>query len=117
MFKKKSTSRYKTKLNSLVVITILSLAINVIAIIVLITGASFEKAGTFNNAIVNDGIATLCSSQYRQTVQNDSKNRGETDSQIKFDVALVDYPCSNNGAAQYYQDGFKQYQASLGLKS
>jgi len=116
MAKKKITSKSKIKPSSLRIVTVLSLAINVVALIVLITGAVFEKAGTFNYAIVNDGISTMCSTQFRQTVESNSKKQGKTDRQVKYDLALIDYPCSHNGASKYYQDGFKDYAASIGAK-
>lgn len=104
------------KVNPLLPVTILSVAINIVAIAVLVTGSVFEKAGTFDYATANSGINVMCSEQFRQKVEQDSKARGETGDQVKAAVALVDYPCSNNGADTFYQEGYTKYLESLGVK-
>lgn len=116
MVKQKSQSRVKGKSNKLVIVTILSLAANGLMLVALIVGAFLERTGKFDYALVNNGVATMCSSEFRQTVQKNSQARGDSANQQGLTVALVDYPCSQNGAEKYYKQGYKDYVTSLGLK-
>jgi hypothetical protein len=117
MVKQKSQSKAKSKkMNKLAAVTILSLAANGIMLVALIVGAYLETSGKFDYALVNNGVSVMCSSQFRKTVVADSRERGDSANQQGLTVALVDYPCSQNGAEKYYQQGYKDYVSSLGLK-
>lgn len=118
MVKQKSQAKVKIKQkpNALGIALILSLAVNALMIVALIVGAYGESSGAFDYALVNNGISKMCSNQFRQIVQNDSKKRGDSANQQGLTLAQIDYPCSNNGASKYYQQGYDEYVSSLGLK-
>ncbi len=100
---------------SYLVLGIASLILNGLFIVVVVVASIFEATGLSDYTIVNSGIDRMCSSEFRERVSNDAKSSGDSSSEIHKKVALVDFPCSNNGADKYYQDGYKAYTKSLGL--
>lgn len=96
-------------------IGLVSLGINALVFTTLIVGQVAEKTGMLDYAIVNTGIEHLCSDQFRATVEQDSKEQGESDNDRGVRLALIDYPCKKHGAADFYDRGFKLYTQALGL--
>lgn len=94
---------------------IVSLALNVLAFVVLIIGSAVEQSGILNYALVNEGVNKMCSQGFRQTVEKSSNERGDSANDRGLALALVDYPCTNNGAKSFYEQGYKEYVRSLGL--
>lgn len=113
MTKKKSL--FKNTPLSLLAVGFASLALNVLFIGTIIVGNVLESNGSLDYATAYSGIDRMCSEQFREKVQKDSDEQGETANEKGLRLALVDFPCSNNGAKQYYQDGYKAYARSLGL--
>lgn len=92
-----------------------SLTLNAIFIGIIVVGNVLEASGSFDYATAYSGIDRMCSEQFREKVQKDSEAQGEAANEKGLRLALVDFPCSNNGAEKYYQDGYKAYVRSLGL--
>lgn len=94
---------------------IVSLGLNALVFVVLIIGCAIEQSGIFNYAIVNEGTTKMCSQEFRRTVEKSSDERGDTANDKGLMLALVDYPCTNNGAKSFYEKGYQDYVRSLGL--
>lgn len=114
MAKKKSL--FKNVPHPLLAVGFASLALNAIFIGIIIVGNVLEASGEFDNATVYSGIERLCSEEYRQSVIESSKERGESANDSGMRLALVDFPCSNNGAKEFYEKGVEDYAKSLGLE-
>ncbi len=115
MLMAKKKSLFKNIPRSFLAIGFVSLALNAIFIGIIVVGNVLETTGSFDYATANAGIERMCSKDFRQKVERDAKAQGDSENQQKLKVALVDFPCSNNGAEKYYQDGFKAYARSLGV--
>lgn len=113
MAKKKSI--FKNIPSKYVALGIASLLLNVVLIGVMVVGNVLERSGTFDYATVNSGIDKMCSETFRKTVERSSKDKGDSENDTKKQIALVDYPCKNNGAGSYYENGYNEYVRSLGL--
>ena len=94
---------------------IVSLGLNVLVFVVLIIGCAVEQSGILNYALVNEGVSKMCSQDFRRTVEKSSEARGDTANDKGLALALVDYPCTNNGAEPFYEKGYQDYVRSLGL--
>ena len=114
MVKKKSL--FKNVPRPLLAVGFASLTLNAIFIGIVIVGNVLEASGEFDNATVYSGIERMCSEEFRQNVIKTSKEQGESVNDSGMRLALVDFPCSNNGAKEYYENGVKEYAKSLGLK-
>jgi len=111
----KKKSKLKEIPRAYLTLAIVSLGINALMVVALIVASVMEQRGTFDYALVNNGINRMCSDQFRQTVEQSSKKSGESENSQKLRVAALDYPCSKGTAKQFYEDGFKNYARSLGL--
>lgn len=109
-------SRLKNVPRSYIAIGVASLLLNAIFIGVIVVGNVLESSGSFDYATVNSGIDRMCSEEFRETIVKDNETRGASANESGMRLAVVDYPCSNNGAQPYYEKGFREYAASLGLK-
>lgn len=109
--KKKSTPArsYRT-------LSFVSLALNAVLLGIIGVGYAFETMGSFDYATVNSGIDRMCSDKFRKAVEKSSVEQGESANDRGLRLALVDYPCTKNGAKDFYQKGYKDYVHSLGLK-
>lgn len=114
MVKKKSA--FKSIPGKYKAIGFASLALNAIFIGVIGVGNVLEASGKFDYAMAYDGIERMCSDKFRQTVEKSSVEQGDTANEKGLRLALVDFPCTNNGAKEYYEKGYKEYVTSLGLK-
>lgn len=94
---------------------IVSLLLNAILLGTIFTGYALEETGSLDYATVNAGIERMCSDKFRQAIISDNEKRGASENEKGLRLALVDYPCSQNGAKQYYENGYKEYVRSLGL--
>lgn len=113
---KRNKSLFKNVPRPLLALGIASLLLNAIFIGIIIVGNVLESSGELDYARVYDGIERMCSDEFRQTVIERSKERGYSENDSGMQLALVDFPCSNNGAKEYYEKGLKDYALSLGLK-
>jgi hypothetical protein len=96
-------------------IAIGSIIINALLVVAFIVGTGLENSGTFDSAIVNNALARMCSDHFRQSADDASVASGLNDNDRKLKLALVDFPCSRNGADVYYKAGYQEYAKSLGL--
>ena len=92
-----------------------SLTLNAIFIGIIVVGNVLEASGSFDYATTYSGIDRLCSDDFRKTVEKDVKEQGLPENEQKLRVALIDYPCTKNGAGPFYEEGYKAYVKSLGL--
>lgn len=116
MLMAKKKSLFKNIPRSFLAIGFVSLTLNAILLGIIVVGNVLEATGSFDYATVNVGVERMCSDEFRKTVEKDAKNQGVSENEQGIRVALVDFPCSNNGADKYYKEGFKAYAGSLGLK-
>jgi len=114
MVKKKSS--LKNIPSSYKAIGFASLVLNVILLGTILVGNVLEASGKFDYATVYSGIDRMCSDGFRQTVAATSKEQGDSENEKGLRLALIDFPCTNNGAKEYYEKGYKEYVTSLGLK-
>lgn len=98
------------------VIGITSLTLNAILVILSIVGAAVYSSGNLDNAVVNKGIDTLCSDKFRNMLSTDQTSKDISTDEQKTRLAFLDYECSRNGAGTYFEQGYKNYAHSLGLK-
>ncbi len=115
MVSQKSKSKSKTKPSALRTVAVLSLAVNAVALAILITGAVLEKVGVFDHTLVNEGITITCSTEFRQRVDTEDQKAHSSTNQRRLDLAKLDFECGRNGGSQYYDQGFNAYAHSLGL--
>ncbi len=115
MVKKKTKSPFKNVPRSFLAIGFVSLTLNALFIGIIIVGNVLESSGSFDYATANAGINRMCSKEFRQMVERDAKAQGDSENEQKLRVALVDFPCTNNGAKPFYEEGFKAYARSLGV--
>lgn len=113
MAKKKSA--FKNIPNKYIALGVASLLLNIVLVGVMVFGNVLERSGTFDYATVNSGITKMCSDTFRATVEKYDKSGGQSEKDIKTNLASLDYSCKNNGAASYYEDGFNRYLKSIGL--
>lgn len=114
MIKKKSSPQsvpYKYK-----VVGFVSLMLNAVLLGIIGVGAVLETNGSLDYATINSSITRMCSDQFRDTVKKDSVAAGDSKNDQGLRLALVDYPCKNNGAQEFYEKGYKEYISTLGLK-
>lgn len=93
------------------------LVLSGIFIVVGVTLGVLYSTGKLSYTIVNDGIHVLCSSNFRSMSVQDVRASGLGEEAQKTRAALIDYECGRNGADTYYQQGFKNYAQSIGVKA
>lgn len=100
-----------------VIVGLASLALNALFLIGLLSVGIIRSHGELDYAIANEGKSTLCSDSFRTRVSKDRLNLGLTTDQQKEQLAYLDYECGRNGADTFYEQGYKEYANSLGLKT
>ena len=98
------------------IVGLISLIANAIVLVLIIATVVATKSGVLDYAIVNTGLNTLCSEEFRSAVQADD-NSGESSNGHKISVASIDYVCQSHGSETYFTQGFNDYAHSLGLKT
>ena len=88
-----------------------SLILNILFVIGLLVSNATMNSGSLDQAQINYGLELMCSDEYRDKIKNDENT---TDRDVR--LSLLDYTCSNNGAAPYFENGYKEYSRSLGLE-
>lgn len=96
-------------------IAVASLAVNLVLFLTFVAVSVIERNGSTDYITVNSGIDRMCSDQFRKTVEKTSKEQGDSANEKGLRLALVDYPCVNNGAEKFYEKGYDDYVRSLGL--
>lgn len=111
----RATSRQSKRIFSRSSLLAWSLAVNAVAIAVLITATILERAGIFDYALINNSVSIMCSDRFHDTLAKTSDRQGDSDNEKGLKLANIDYACGANGAAAFYNDGFDEYAKSLGL--
>ncbi len=119
MVKKQKNNKFSVIPRKWKIIGAISLSINVIILIMIISMAVCVKSGVLDYAIINTGYDKLCSDEFRSVAQADYIKSGQSPSSndLKLWVANLDYQCGNVDASTYYSQGFNNYAHSLGLKT
>ena len=122
MVKKQKNNKFSVIPRKWKIIGAISLSINVIILIMIISMAVCVKSGVLDYANINTGYDKLCSDEFRSITQSDYIKQGRSAEQQKVGIAYLDYQCRNGSgldadASTYYEQGFNNYAHSLGLKT
>lgn len=97
------------------VIGVASIGLNVLAGLYVALIVYANNSHELDYATANTAIEVYCSDEFRQTVERSNKESGVSENEAKKNLALVDYPCTRNGAGPYYEKGFNEYAQSVGI--
>ena len=112
----KQKTKFKNIPRHYLMVGFVSIILNIVLLGTVLVGYVLEETGSFDYATVNSGISRMCSDKFRETVEQNSRNQGDTDEERGRQVALLDYTCSKNGASEYFENGYNEYIMSLGIK-
>lgn len=112
--KKQKTKQSKIPRNYLV-IGIASIALNILTIVMIGVAYYVNQSGLLDYAVINTGLERMCSDDFRAFLVESQKGNNASENDNKRILATVDYPCSKNGAENFYSKGFNDYTKSLGI--
>ena len=110
--KSKPTNKKEIKLSKKDLIIKVSLIFNFLTITAIVAISVANAFHVFDYAIVNKGVNTMCSSNFRDNAYSNLEDVTERKRAI---ASVIDYPCAQNGADTYYRDGVDKYLESLDL--
>ena len=80
-------------------------------------GYYVNQSGYLDYAVINSGISRMCSDEFRTHLVESQKHSTASENTNKRILATIDYPCSRNGADNFYSKGFDDYTKSLGISN
>lgn len=112
----KSQKKKNENIQAWKLVAVVSLVVNVLAILAVIILFVALSNRVFDGMIVDRGINKMCSNSFRDDiVSGDAKDR-YSDNQKRLFQAQLDFTCGNNGADKYRLQAYDNYIQSIGLK-
>jgi hypothetical protein len=97
------------------ILSMISIGLNVLMGLYIALFTYVDNSDDFDYAKANAAISIYCSDDFRQTIEKTNAERNASENDAKKNLALVDYPCTRNGAAPFYEKGFNEYAQSIGI--